>query len=50
LQNDGFLDESGAGQPEQAEKDQSLDEVKSRVYALLDDAFSLLSNSVTSMG
>nr|KAG5709186.1 hypothetical protein BaRGS_028642 [Batillaria attramentaria] len=53
--NEGFTDEhdtSGTSTqpPAPAEAQETLDEVRSRVHALLDDAFSLISNSYSSIG
>ena len=53
-QNEGYADDNNASGPSTTpgglEPSESLEEVKSRVHALLDDAFSLISNSYSSIG
>ena len=54
VQNEGYADDNNTSGPSTTpgglEPSESLEEVKSRVHALLDDAFSLISNSYSSIG
>lgn len=49
--NEGFTEDDGSSRRAAAgDAQETLEEVKSRVHALLDDAFSLISNSYSSIG